>query len=207
MKRTIAWIGLVLVLIAAIAIGVMMNRKNSGTMEVNRTNVNVTNQVTNTPSTTAATLLLNELEERHLSSTEAADIISSVSSTTVYTSGIAEELGGIDCGVSTRHDQLVALNSGQKTYWVANDGLRITATPNTFNWTDADVKLFAQDETVVCGVGTTLPRVIVGDRILWWNVCVGGVGAPIKSSSEYSTTVRCLQAKEVIDTHFGIVTE
>ncbi len=113
-------------------------------------------------------------------------------------------LGGLDCGASARHDQLIVLNNSDKRSLNLNDGLLVTTTPNLYNWTKDDLDAFRGDETVVCGVATTSPLAIAGNRILWWNTCVGGAGPPSKGSPNYQQTMNCMQAEEVVKRHFEI---
>lgn len=146
-----------------------------------------------------STLELDDLGGSHLTTPEADELIVTVEKIDAYGPYADRELGGLECGQSALHDQLVTLNAGKKNSLLANGGLLVTATPNTFQWTQADLKTISNDPTLVCGVGTTVPHGIVGNSVLWWSRCTGGAGPPEKGTPYYDESVHCLQAQEVLE--------
>jgi len=153
---------------------------------------------------TAASIVLNDMGVPVLSADERGRLEATIEDWQLYQPNPNIFLGGLDCGMSERHDQLVVLDHSEKRSYSLNDGLLITTTPNLYNWTQAALDAFAADPTVVCGAATPVPHVVVGDRVLWWNTCVGGAGPPSVASSDYQRTVRCLQAEDAVDRHFGL---
>lgn len=154
---------------------------------------------------TMASTVLADLQVPSLTSTEQENLDAQIEAWDRYAIDTALSLGGLDCGQSQRHDQLVALNRSDMRSISLNNGLMLATTPNLYHWTQSELDDFASDPTVVCGASTPSPRVVVGDRILWWNTCVGGAGPPTVNSATYASTVRCLQAEDVVDRHFGLI--
>lgn len=152
-----------------------------------------------------ASTILNDMGASDLSTSELKKLDSQIEDWALYASDQERELGGLDCGSSTAHDQLVVLNQSDKQSISLNNSLLISSTPNLYRWDKATLQAFASDSTVICGVATVVPKAIADDRVVWWNACVGGAGPPEKDSPEYLPTVRCLQAEEVVNRHFGMI--
>lgn len=158
---------------------------------------------TNSSSTVlSSTAYLDEIAEPHLSAAAAIALVTKAENVNAYQVGSSDQLGGLDCGQSVHHDQIVTLNAGLRRSFLAHDSLLVTATPNSFNWTSADLRVIADDSTAVCGVGTTIPRAVVGSWVIWWNTCVSGMGPPQRTQPDYQMVVRCLQAQEVLDRNY-----
>lgn len=156
------------------------------------------------PSQGMSSRILRDMDASELSAAELAVLDAQIEDWNLYRSDTVVVLGGLDCGQSENHDRLVALNQSDKSTMFLNDGLLITNTPNLYDWDTAALQAFVSDPTVVCGVATTLPRAVVGERILWWDTCVGGAGPPGKDSPDYTRVIKCLQAEDVVNRHFGI---
>ncbi|MBI4092322.1 MAG: hypothetical protein HY420_00160 [Candidatus Kerfeldbacteria bacterium] len=188
------------------ALAYFLISKNGGPLQplVDNSSNNANNTYSSNQSSLSEVSLLDDLGEPHLSAVQAEDFKRRLVDWSLYSADPSVRLGGLDCGQSTRHDQLAALNHSDKRSYKLNGGLKIITTPNLYNWTAAELTAFTSDETVVCGAATMVPKAIVGDHILWWNACVGGAGPPANGSSDYEQTVRCLQAEEVVNSHFGI---
>lgn len=192
--------------VAVLAYLALTRHTNAPTNNVSAEVPGTTNINTNsTGSSLSSTQYLRDINEPSLTSEQVDDLISRLENVDQYQVGTSAALGGLDCGASARHDQLAALNSGERRSWLANNGLLVTATPNTYHWTAADLPSFNADTTVVCGVATTVPQAIVGSWVLWWNTCLSGVGPPQPTDPDYQTSVRCIQAQEALDRHFGLV--
>lgn len=124
----------------------------------------------------------------------------------LYTKDPTEQLGGLDCGTSEKHDQLQALNDAVFGSYMLYDGLKVSVTPNLYHWNNVDMAqwLNTSGEEVVCGVSTTTPRFIADDTIYWWKGCVGGAGIGQPGDSYFEQSIRCAQAEDLIQRHFGL---
>lgn len=195
------------VFIAAGALAYLLISKNGGLRQqtVGNSSNNTNSVYSSNQSPSFESSVLDDLGEPHLSGTQARELEQQLRNWSLYFSDSSVQLGGTDCGHSSRADQLVASNRSDKRSYNLNGGLKITTTPNLYHWTRADLSAFVNDQTVVCDVATTVPHAIIDGYIVWWNTCVGGAGPPNKNSPLYEQTVRCLQAEEVANRYFGIV--
>lgn len=164
-------------------------------------NYNIIGFTQTRPMTSQESVLFN-LGEPKLTATEKEKLDQQITDWSLYTEDSVVQIGDSNCEKPAAAKQLAELDAAGKRSLMLNDGLKLTITPNIFHWTNAQLQSFGND--VVCGVGTTAPRAIVDDNILWWmGNCIGGI-TPVKSDApEYHQMIRCVQAEEVVDQHFS----
>lgn len=145
-----------------------------------------------------------EFQFADLTAAKQKSLESQIENVSLYKKDATETLGGLDCSTGGKHDQLQALNDAVKGTLKLNDGLQVTITPNLYHWNNVDMETFISDESVVCGVATTVPKYISGDIIYWWTGCVGGAGIGQPGYPYFDQSIRCVQAEDVIQRHFSL---
>lgn len=151
--------------------------------------------------TTMQQLTLRDLDEPDLTVEQQAALESQIENWSLYTTDTKTKIGDSNCQHPSAAQQLAAIDAAGKRSLNLNDAFLLTITPNVYHWNTDKLQTFG--DGVVCGVGTTAPRVLVDGYIVWWmGNCVGGVTPTKSDTPAYHELVRCIQAEEVVNKHF-----
>lgn len=111
-------------------------------------------------------------------------------------------LGSEDCPATENRKKLDRFNAGSKRVLTLNEGYKLIETSNYYSWDQSDMESFAKDPGVICAVASYYPFKVYPDRVLWRMSCGGADVDP--TSPSYPQFKGCIQAEEVVNSHFGI---